>query len=81
MCPTLQFRIVLNYDTDVQLQAKCSSIAASTRPMSTTRIDIDKELGNKARVIAKTEHRSLTAHVNLLIEEDIRKRQRKTRTA
>jgi hypothetical protein len=24
-------------------------------------------------------HRSLTAHVNLLIEEDLRKRQRKTR--
>ena len=72
-------RTILNYDTDVQLQAKCSSIAASTRPMSTTRIDIDKELGNKARVIAKTEHRSLTAHVNLLIEEDLRKRQRKTR--
>ena len=34
---------------------------------------------SKARVIAKTEHRSLTAHVNLLIEEDLRKRQRKTR--
>jgi hypothetical protein len=47
--------------------------------MSTTRIDIDKELADKARVIAKTEHRSLTAHVNLLIEEDLRKRQRKTR--
>ena len=47
--------------------------------MSTTRIDIDKELADKARVIAKEEHRSLTAHVNLLIEEDLRKRQRKAR--
>jgi hypothetical protein len=41
--------------------------------------DASKEVADKARVIARTEHRSLTAHVNLLIEEDLRKRQRKTR--
>ena len=66
-------------DTIIASLSQPTAEQAAPQPMSTTRIDIDKELADKARVIAKTEHPCLVGHVNLLIEEDLRKRQRKTR--
>lgn len=49
------------------------------RPMRKPRFEIDPALIEDAKAIAKAERRSLTAHINLLIAEDIRRRRRNTR--
>lgn len=49
-------------------------------PMKHIRPAIDPALIEDAKAIAKAEHRSLTAHINLLIAEDIRRRRRNTKT-